>query len=41
MPDIASVHSALGYIVTGWIALNLGILAGAWWVAAHVERGQS
>lgn len=31
MPDIASAHSALGYIVTGWIALNLGILAGAWW----------
>lgn len=41
VPDIASVHSALGYIATAWIALNLGIIIGAWWAAAHVERGQS
>lgn len=30
---IASIHTALGYVTVGWICLNLGIIAGAWWAS--------
>ncbi len=40
MPDIPTVHNVLGYVLTGWLSINAGIIIGAWWAAAHVERGE-
>lgn len=31
MPDIPTIHSTLGYILTGWLTFNAGLIAGAWW----------
>lgn len=38
MPDIPTIHTTLGYILTGWLALNAGITIGAWWTAHQAER---
>lgn len=24
-------HTILGYVLTGWLALNAGVIFGAWW----------
>ena len=33
-----TVHNALGYAVTAWLALNAGIILGSWWTASQAER---
>lgn len=39
--DIPTIHTGLGYVLVSWLSVNAGIIIGAWWAAAHVERGQS
>lgn len=39
MPDIPTIHTGLGYVLTAWLSINAGIIIGAWWTAVHVERG--
>jgi len=39
VPDIPTIHTGLGYVLTGWLSINAGIIIGAWWAAVHVERG--